>query len=90
MALSAAPALNADNVVALVDDAELETVVDTPLEATVHVLLPDLNVEVGLGLGECEGPDTTVQVRILVICQPRFTGTSRTMFNLPERPWGCG
>lgn len=65
VALSAAPALDTDDVVALVDDAELESVVDTPLEAAVHILLPDLNVEVGLGLGECEGPDATVQVRVL-------------------------
>ena len=72
VALPAAPALDADNVVGLVDDAELETVVDTPLEAAVHVLLPDLDIEVGLRFGECEGPDATVQVRILVIRQPRF------------------
>lgn len=65
MAHTAAPALDADDVVALVDDTELETVVDTPLEAAVDVLLPDLDVEVGLLLGEGEGPDATVQVRIL-------------------------
>ena len=69
MAHSAAPALDADNVVALVDDAQLETVGDTPLEATVDILLPDLDVEVRLLLGESEGPDTTVQVGILMFCQ---------------------
>lgn len=73
VALSAAPTLDTDDVVALVDDAELESVVDTPLEAAVHVLLPDLNVEVGLGLGECEGPDAAVQVRVLVACQLPFS-----------------
>lgn len=65
MAHTAAPALDADDVVALVDDTELETVVDTPLEAAVNVLLPDLDVEVRLLLGEGEGPDATVQVRVL-------------------------
>ena len=69
MAHSAAPALDADNVVALVDDAQLEAVGDTPLEATVDILLPDLDVEVGLLLGESEGPDATVQVGILMFCQ---------------------
>lgn len=65
MAHTAAPALNADDVVALVYDAELETVRDTPLETTVDILLPDLDIEVGLVLGEEEGPDTSVQVRVL-------------------------
>jgi len=58
------PALDTDNGVALVDDAELETVVDGPLEAAVDVLLPDLDVEVGLLLGEVEGPHAAVQVGI--------------------------
>lgn len=65
VALATAPALDTDDVVALVDDAELETVVDTPLETAVNILLPDLDVEVGLLLGEEEGPDTTVQVGVL-------------------------
>jgi len=65
VALAAAPALHTDDVVALVDDTELETVRDTPLETTVDILLPNLDIEVGLPLGEEEGPDATVQVRIL-------------------------
>lgn len=65
VAHTAAPSLDTDNVVTLVDDAELEGVVDTPLETAVNILLPDLDVEVGLLLGEEEGPDTTVQVRVL-------------------------
>ena len=65
VAHTATPSLNTDDRVALVDDAELETVVDTPLEAAVDVLLPDLDVEVGLALGEVERPDTTVKVRVL-------------------------
>lgn len=65
MALASAPTLDTDNVVSLVDDTELDTVGDSPLEAAVNVLLPDLDVEVGLVLGEEEGPDATVKVRIL-------------------------
>lgn len=65
VAHTATPSLNADDGVTLVDDAELETVVDTPLEAAVDILLPDLDVEVGLALGEVERPDTAVQVGVL-------------------------
>lgn len=65
VAHTATPSLDADNGVALVDDSELETVVDTPLEATVDILLPDLDVEVGLALGEVERPHTAVQVGVL-------------------------
>ena len=72
VAHTAAPALNTDDVVALVDNTELETVVDTPLEAAVDILLPDLDVEVGLLLGEVEGPDTTVQVGVLRKVSQRF------------------
>lgn len=62
---TATPSLNADDGVALVDDAELETVVDGPLETAVDILLPDLDVEVGLLLAEVERPDTAVQVGVL-------------------------
>lgn len=61
------PSLDADDGVTLVDDAKLETVVDTPLEAAVDILLPDLDVEVRLVLGEVERPHTAVQVGILEI-----------------------
>lgn len=71
MTHSAAPALDANDIVALVDDTELEAVVDTPLEAAVHVLLPDLDVEIRLGLREGEGPNPTVQVGI-----PRSSGVA--------------
>ena len=90
VAHSAAPALDADNVVALVDDAQLETVGDTPLEATVDILLPDLDVEVGLLLGESEGPDATVQVGILMFCQFELDLIKSNTKNSPEKPWGCG
>lgn len=65
VAHTAAPSLDTDNGVALVDNTELETVVDSPLEAAVDILLPDLDVEVGLLLREVEGPHTTVQVGVL-------------------------
>ena len=65
VAHTAAPSLDTDDGVALVDDTKLETVVDTPLEAAVDILLPNLDVEVGLGLGEVEGPHATVKVGVL-------------------------
>ena len=65
MAHTATPSLDTDDRVTLVDDSELETVVDTPLEATVDVFLPDLDVEIRLGLREVERPHTAVQVGVL-------------------------
>lgn len=65
MAHTATPSLNTDNGIALVDDAELETVVNGPLQTTVNILLPDLDIEVRLLLAEVERPDTAVQVRVL-------------------------
>lgn len=65
MAHTAAPALDADDRVALGDNAELQAVVDGPLQTAVDILLPDLDVEVGLLLGEVERPHTAVQVRVL-------------------------
>lgn len=59
------PALNTDDWGALVQNAELDGVTDTPLEAAVDILLPRGGLEVGLGLGEVEGPDSAVQVSIL-------------------------
>lgn len=64
MAHTTAPSLNTDDASTLLDDTKLDTVVDTPLQTTVDILLPNLDVEVGLGLREVEGIDTTVQVRI--------------------------
>lgn len=65
VALATAPTLNTDNRVTLVNDTQLESVGDTPLEASVNILLPDLDVEVRLLLREVEGVDTAVQVGIL-------------------------
>lgn len=67
MAFAAAPALNADDVVAFDQDAQLDGLGDTPLEAAVDVFLPVGLLEVGLLLGEEEGVDATVEVRVLSV-----------------------
>lgn len=65
VALAATPALNTDDVIALADDTKLDTVRDGPLETPVNILLPALEVEVGLLLGEQERPYAAVQMGIL-------------------------
>ena len=65
MAHASAPTLNADNRVTRSDDLELEAMLDTPLEALVDILLPDVDVEVGLFLREEEGIDATIKVGVL-------------------------
>ena len=65
MTHTASPSLDANDGISLVEDTELDCVHDTPLQAAIHILLPWLAVEVGLGLGKVEGIDTTVQVRVL-------------------------
>jgi hypothetical protein len=90
VAHTATPSLNTDDGVALVDDAELETVVDTPLEAAVNILLPDLDVEVRLVLGEVEGPDTTVQVGVLEELSLAWNRLAiLELQNLPGKRWRC-
>lgn len=64
VALAATPALNTDDVIALADDTKLDTVRDGPLETPVNILLPALEVEVGLLLGEQERPYAAVQMGI--------------------------
>jgi hypothetical protein len=59
------PPLHTDNAVTPADDAELDTVGDTPLQTTVDILLPYLDIEVRLLLGKVKGVDTTIQVGIL-------------------------
>ena len=59
------PALDTNDGVALVDDPELDGVGETPLEASVDVFLPDLDVEVGFLFGEVEGVDAAVEVGVL-------------------------
>lgn len=72
VALASAPALHADDAVAAVDNAQLHTLRNTPLQATVDVLLPGHNVEVRLRLRENERIHTAVEVRIL-----RYTVSKR-------------
>lgn len=69
VAHASTPALHTDNVFAPVDDAELDTLLDTPLQTTVNVLLPDLDIEVGLRLREQEGIHSSVEVGILTTGQ---------------------
>jgi len=57
--------LHANNWVTLVQDTELDSILDTPLQTAVNILLPWDLLEVGLGFGEIEGVDTTVKVGIL-------------------------
>jgi hypothetical protein len=76
------PALNTDNAVALLDNTKFDTVVDTPLETSVNVFLPDLDIEVGLCLGEIEGIDAPIQVRIPgcgVVTSDHDNGTDGTV-----------
>lgn len=65
MAHSSSPALHANDRVTLVKNAKLDGIHDTPLEAAVDIFLPWRALEVGLGLGEVEGVNTTVQMRVL-------------------------
>ena len=65
MAHAAAPALDADDGVALVEHAQLDSVHDTPLKTLVDVLLPRHVLEaLRLGLGEEEGVDAAVQMGV--------------------------
>lgn len=64
VALSTAPTLHTNDWLALLEDLEVDGVLNAPLEAVVHILLPRGLVEVRLLLGVVEGVDTTVQVRV--------------------------
>jgi hypothetical protein len=72
VALASTPTLHTNHSLAPVDDAELDTVGDTPLQTTVNVLLPDLDVEVGLLLGEQERIHSPVEVGILIPISRRY------------------
>lgn len=63
---ASAPALHADNQVALVEDTQFDSLRYAPFETLVHVLLPIRILEIGLRLGEKERVDSTVKVRILL------------------------
>lgn len=62
--ISYLPALDDDNGLALGKDAKVDGVAETPLDAAVDILLPVDLGEVGLGLGEKEGVDTTVEMAV--------------------------
>lgn len=62
---AAPPALDADDVVAFVEDAEADGLLDAPLETAVDVFLPDCRAEVGLLLGEEEWIHAAVEVGVL-------------------------
>ena len=59
------PALHTDHNLSLLQHAELDGLRNTPLQTTVHILLPDGHVEIGLALREEEGVDTSVEMRVL-------------------------
>lgn len=65
MTLASTPALNADNVITFVQNAQLDRLEKTPLETAVDIFLPISIGEVGLLLRVYKGIDTTVEVRIL-------------------------
>lgn len=67
MPLTTSPSLDADDHFALLQDAEVDSLLNTPLQATVDILLPVGFIEVGLLLREEEWINTAVQVRILKI-----------------------
>lgn len=56
------PALNNDNGLTLLENVEGNGVAETPLDATINILLPVDLAKVGLGLGEKEGVNTTVKM----------------------------
>jgi len=60
VALSTAPALNANDVVTSCKNTKLDGFMDTPLEATVNINLPILLVKVRLLLREEEGVDASI------------------------------
>ncbi len=67
VAHAAAPALHADDGIALGEHAQPDGVGDAPLQALVHVLLPVDLIEVGLLVGEEEGIDAAIEVGVLSV-----------------------
>jgi len=62
MTLATSPPLDANDHFALSQDTKVDGLLDTPLEATVDILLPVSFFEIGLLPGEEERVDTAVQV----------------------------
>ena len=77
MALTSTPSLNTDDGVTLREDSQLDTLADAPFQTSIDVLLPVLLVEVWLFLGEEEGVDTTVQVRVLAVVSSRAANNEK-------------
>lgn len=65
MALSAAPSLNADDIVAFSQDAELDGLANSPLETSVDVLLPIVFIKLRFAPFEQERIDAAIQMRVL-------------------------
>jgi len=65
VAHTASPALYTDNRLALTENAEVDGVLDTPLNTLVNIFLPWVRLEVGLLFGKVEGVDAAVEVGIL-------------------------
>lgn len=60
-----APALDADDHVALVEDPEFDRLGDAPFQAAVDILLPVHFLEIRFFFGEVEGVDAAVEMRVL-------------------------
>lgn len=65
MPLATAPTLDADDVVATGQNAEIDGFANPPLETSIDILLPIILAEVGLFLWEDEGINTSIQMGIL-------------------------
>ena len=65
MTLAAAPALNTDNHVAFLQDAEIDGGFDAPFQTAVDIFLPICFFKVGLLLGKEERVDAAVEMGIL-------------------------
>lgn len=63
MAETTTPALHSDNSVALLENVQFKSVINTPLQPLVDILLPDHLIKIRLGLRIMEGIDTTVEMR---------------------------
>lgn len=87
MPLATAPALDADDVVAPAQNAELDGFADPPLEAAIDILLPIILAEVWLLLWEDEGIDPTIQMGILSSMLVSLTWRHSDLGNIRERRW---
>ena len=62
---TSSPALYTHNRLTMSENTEVHSILDTPLDTLVNILLPILCVEIGLLFGEVEGVDAAVEVRVL-------------------------